>query len=354
MTSDKQAPATGFNPATPLRIWAVSDGRAGMENQVRGLAEAVAALTPSQINIKRVKVDGWAEKLPDWAPSWTSGNAFSRVVNVTDKNGDATTLAAELPDIWPNIWIGCGRRITPLTRQIKKLNPATFTVQTQDPGSRQQDFDLIIPPDHDRLTGQNVFPIIGAPNRFSPDHAAQQATQLRAHLGHLPKPRLAVLIGGNSKAYALDAAALENIIEQLQLAVKSHGLMISFSRRTGATAETALRAALDHPDIWIWDGKPVAGLDNPYAAMLGLADDIAVTNESTNMITDAASTGKPVHLLALTGGNAKFRRFHDSLAHITQPFDLPLSGQNYPPLRETERAAKEILKRVLTAIPAAK
>ena len=130
--------------------------------------------------------------------------------------------------------------------------------------------------------------------------------------------------------------------------------MISFSRRTGATAETALRAALDHPDIWIWDGEPVAGLDNPYAAMLGLADDIAVTNESTNMITDAASTGKPVHLLALSGGNAKFHRFHDSLAHITRPFDLPLGGQNYPPLRETERAAKEILKRVLAAIPATK
>jgi mitochondrial fission protein ELM1 len=33
----------------PLTIWAVSDGRAGIESQVLGLAEAIARQTPADI-----------------------------------------------------------------------------------------------------------------------------------------------------------------------------------------------------------------------------------------------------------------------------------------------------------------
>jgi transcription elongation factor GreA len=40
----------------PLRIWAVSDGRAGIEAQALGLAEAVARLRPAHIAVKRI---GW-------------------------------------------------------------------------------------------------------------------------------------------------------------------------------------------------------------------------------------------------------------------------------------------------------
>ena len=41
---------------TPLRVWVVSDGRAGIENQGLGLAEALAALRPIELSVKRV---GW-------------------------------------------------------------------------------------------------------------------------------------------------------------------------------------------------------------------------------------------------------------------------------------------------------
>ena len=38
----------------PLTIWAVSDGRAGIENQVLGLAEAIARLAPATIVTKHI------------------------------------------------------------------------------------------------------------------------------------------------------------------------------------------------------------------------------------------------------------------------------------------------------------
>jgi len=40
--------------APPLTIWAVSDGRVGIEAQVLGLAEAVARQRPAEILVKRI------------------------------------------------------------------------------------------------------------------------------------------------------------------------------------------------------------------------------------------------------------------------------------------------------------
>ncbi len=79
--------------------------------------------------------------------------------------------------------------------------------------------------------------------------------------------------------------------------------------------------------------------------MLGSADHVLVTKESTNMITDAAFTGKPVHLLELTGQHKKFDRFHHDLKQkgIIRPLKLPLETWAYEPLRETDRVAADLL-----------
>ena len=57
------------------------------------------------------------------------------------------------------------------------------------------------------------------------------------------------------------------------------------------------------------------------------------------MISEAAATGKPVHILGLDGGNVKFARFHQIMrnAGITRPF----AGQSKTGLirhRTTRRA----------------
>ncbi len=47
-----------------------------------------------------------------------------------------------------------------------------------------------------------------------------------------------------------------------------------------------------------------------------------MTADSVSMISEAAATGKPVHILDLDGGSAKFARFHAAMqdAGITRPF----------------------------------
>jgi mitochondrial fission protein ELM1 len=94
----------------------------------------------------------------------------------------------------------------------------------------------------------------------------------------------------------------------------------------------------------IWDGEG----ENPYFAFLGTADVILVTEDSANMPTEAAATGKPVYLLRMDGAQARKRRFHAELAAlgVIRWFDGALESWSYTPLRETERAAAEVLRRM--------
>jgi hypothetical protein len=50
----------------------------------------------------------------------------------------------------------------------------------------------------------------------------------------------------------------------------------------------------------------------------------------------------------LAGGSAKFRRFHATMRAegITRPFTGTLEQWAYTPLRDTQTAAKEILRRL--------
>ena len=120
-------------------------------------------------------------------------------------------------------------------------------------------------------------------------------------------------------------------------------LLVSFTRRTPEAAQRILTEGLADLPGWIWDGQG----ENPYFAFLAAADSILITEDSTNLATDAATTGKPIHMLAMSGGGRKFERFHDDLRRrgVSRPFRGVLESWSYPPLDETNRAASELLRR---------
>ncbi|MBT5646243.1 MAG: hypothetical protein HOJ41_00140, partial [Rhodospirillaceae bacterium] len=95
---------------------------------------------------------------------------------------------------------------------------------------------------------------------------------------------------------------------------------------------------------WFWDGSG----DNPYFGLLGLADAIVVTADSVSMVSEACATGKPVHVIELDGGSAKFARFHEALrrAGITRPFNGTLESWTYDAPDDTARVAAEIVHRI--------
>ena len=317
--------------AAPLTIWAVSDGRVGIEAQVLGLAEAVARRRPANIFLKRV----------DW--KWGLGRTPLSLLPLPHLTLDADSPIAPP---WPDIWIGAGRASLPLSRRVRRWSGGrTFVVQTQDPRRALATFDLVVPPLHDRLTGPNVFPIVGAPNRISARGFTRDLARFRPRIDPLPQPRVTMIVGGKSKVHDLPPARARDMAGEVAAAVTAIGgsLLVSFTRRTPGPARRILTAGLSAVPGWIWDGEG----DNPYFAFLAAADIILVTEDSINLATDAATTGKPIHVLAMAGGGVKFDRFHQDLRRrgIARPFTGSLANWTYPPLDETDRATAELLRR---------
>lgn len=325
---------------TPRACWVVTDGRAGIENQALGLAEAVARLTPLDITVKRIAVRAPWARLP--RALW--GDPFARL----------SPAGALLRPPYPALWIGCGRLSTPFTAAMRLRAPQTFTVQIQAPRMRTGAFDLVAPPLHDGLRGPNVFAILGAPTRVTRARLDADAAALAPALAGLPSPRIAVLLGGPNRAYRIGARRAAAIAAALSgLAADGAGLMVTASRRTPPALAEAAKRALEPYTHYFWDGAPVAGLDNPYFGLLGLANHILVTEDSVNMAAEAAMTGAPVHVLALDrplfgSDDAKFRAFHAALEKrgAARRFDGALDAWTYEPLDETARIAAEVVRRL--------
>ncbi|MDP1872933.1 MAG: mitochondrial fission ELM1 family protein [Phenylobacterium sp.] len=316
---------------TPLRVWVVSDGRTGIENQGLGLVEALGALRPVELTIKRVGWRGGLGALPWW-------------LNLAPLPG--LTPGSDIAPPWPDIWIAAGRATLPLSLRMRRWSKGqTFVVQLQDPRVPAGAFDLVIPPKHDRLQGDNVLPIIGAPHRVTPDRLAADFARFENVLAPLPHPRVAVLIGGKSKAFGLSQERAAAMAHEIELPILQEGgsVMVTFSRRTPEDAKALITARLRHLPGMIWDGQG----ENPYFAFLAAADYVLVTEESTNMTTEAASTGKPVFILKMEGESLKFRLYHEELERLgaARPFGGAFHSWTYEPLTETARAAAELLRR---------
>ncbi|MGB8839782.1 MAG: mitochondrial fission ELM1 family protein, partial [Aliidongia sp.] len=219
-------------------------------------------------------------------------------------------------------------------------NGGCLAVQIQDPKIAPRHFDLMLIPEHDKVRGPNVMVTRGAVHRVTAAKLAEAADHWRPLLAHLPTPRVAVLIGGNG-AYKLTAERMAALCATLAtLARNGAGLMVTPSRRTGAAAERMLKEALAGLPAEIWDGTG----DNPYFGYLALADHVVATADSVSMITEASATGKPVHILQLPGGSAKFARFHAAMAAagITRHFAGRLDDWSYPRRDDTAEAGARI------------
>jgi hypothetical protein len=320
--------------ASPLTIRVVTDGRAGIENQALGLAEAVARLTPANIDVRRVR---WRPMF-DWLPADLKTAAMLDAASDAPFPGDG--------EQWPDLWIAAGRASLPLSLEARKRSGGrTVVVQVQDPRLDPARFDLIVAPEHDGLTGANVVSITGSPHRITPERLAEAAPVFAASMEPLPRPRVAVLIGGRSKAFDLSAGPATELADRIARAVEGVGgsVLVTFSRRTPPEAQRVMAERLALLPGQVWDGTG----PNPLFAFLHFADHILVTEDSANMAAEAASTGKPVNVLPMVrrGAAGKFDRLHANLLGrgAARPFDGGLETWTYEPLAETERAARAVL-----------
>ncbi len=312
-----------------MTCWVVSDGKAGMENQCLGLAEALG-LHPV---VKRIRLRApWRQLVP-----------FLRYGLQCSFSPLGDTVAPP----WPDLLIGTGRQSVAASLYVRRVSgkdggKPTVTVQIQNPVLAPSHFDLVVVPSHDNLSGPNVITTRGSMHRISKDKLEREGAVLSGRIRHLPSPYIGVLIGGNSKVYTLGPREMRAIADQLISLAKTEkgSLIITPSRRTGTETMNVLRSAFHEVPHFLWEGEG----DNPYFGILALADALLVTADSVNMVSEACSTGKPVHIIELPGGSEKFERFHKSMRDdgMTRVFCGRLETWSYPPLDEMSLVAGRI------------
>jgi len=308
-------------------VWIlVERGLTGTENQCLGVCEALGVVPV----IKRFTL----------RQPWKTVSPYLNLGINHGYDGD------QLRGPWPDLLIAGGRKAAGLALWVKRASRGkTFTVCLQDPRTHRGGFDLIAVPAHDPARGSNIVVTTAAPNRVTPQRLAAARDKWEDKLAHLRKPRVAVLIGGNSRAYSLNALTTSSLGEGLKkLAENGAGLMVTTSRRTGAGNLSILQSWLKETGAYIWDGQG----DNPYEGFLALADHIIVTADSVSMTSEAATTGKPVYRVDLDGGAKRLKSFHTAMDEcgITRPFKNRLENWQYKNLNDAALVAAEIKARM--------
>ena len=169
-------------------------------------------------------------------------------------------------------------------------------------------YDLVVTsrqyrlPERDNVL-QNTAPL----HRLDRERMARDAAAWARRLDHLPRPLIAVLVGGSSGPYAFTRRSGERLaLAASALAARLGGsLLVTTSARTPEAGAQALAEGLTCPHV-IYNWQP-GSQDNPYLAFLGLADEVIVTADSMSMMAEACASGKPVHLFDLGVGWTSMR-----------------------------------------------
>ncbi|MBU3693618.1 MAG: hypothetical protein FGM40_02170 [Rhodocyclaceae bacterium] len=306
-----------------------------MDSQSLGLARELADRAGLRIVEKRI--------VPSWPWRHLPPELWLAPLRCLGAGSDSAGSDSLAPP-WPDVVIGTGRlTIAPGAAIRKASGGRTFSIHIHHPGAMGGRFDLVLVPEHDRLRGNNVVTYRGGLNVPRPDSLAAAAQRFAGVFDALPRPRVAVLVGGSNRCYAMTPAWTRGFAAQLRQMAEAEGagLLFTPSRRTDPEVMAVLRRELTGLPVWFWDGSG----DNPYSAMLGAADAFVVTADSTNMVAEACSTGKPVLVARMPGGSGKFLEFHRGMreAGLTRDFAGVLERWAYPPLNDVPAVADKVL-----------
>ena len=266
-------------------MWCLLGRKAGDNTQVRALADELGF--------------GYQEK-----------HILARPWELLAHVGHAATLAgidrrasSPLAPPWPDLVISAGRRNEPVARWIRRQSGGrTRLVHIGRPWAPLAEWDLVVTTPQYFLPEQanilhNTLPL----HRLSRADLEAAATALRPRLAGLPRPWIAVLVGGDSGRFVLTEAKGRRLADLAsKLAAASGGsLLVSDSPRTPKAAGDALQTGLAVPHFCHRWGD--VG-DNPYRGLLALADAFVVTGESMSMLGEAVEMGRPLFIFDVGDG----------------------------------------------------
>lgn len=274
------SPPADASEQSAAPVWVLLGHKAGDNHQVLALAESLGV--PFETRHLRYRPTELA----------------SNLLLGPNLQGIRPESRARLHPPWPRLVITAGRRNEPVARWIRtQADHPVRLVHVGRPWADPAEFDLIVTTPQYRLAGRDNVIQVALPLQRAegpPGDALLGAWADR--LAGLPRPWIAVLVGGTSGMYQLDPAKADRLAAAVSALAASLGgaLLVSTSPRTPPAAAARLRAGLTVPhSFYDWRADDP---DNPYRAFLALADRLVVTGESVSMLAEACATRRPVYI----------------------------------------------------------
>ena len=273
------------NPAADVptigpRTWLILGDKAGDNAQVRIIADAL----------------GWPcqpKELVFQAPYVLGKPRFRTSLYHVDR-----ARSAPLEPPWPDLILTVGRRPSMAALWVRHQTRGRARLVVIGRPKRWLDrFDLVIAPPQFQLPRRaNVLRLDLPLMRVDEGAIAGASGAWRERFAELPRPLVALLVGGPTKPYRFDQAVARQLMDSARQAAEGGSLYITTSRRTPAAVVATLAAELPaDARLYRWHD----GGANPYHGLLGLADRFIVTGDSISMMVEVARLGKPLAIFAL-------------------------------------------------------
>ena len=299
----------------------LTEGLHGMISQVEGLAKALDL----EYFHEKIELNNFWKLIP---PSLTPVKKYVFKNNI-DKEFD--------------IIISCGRKsVIPSIYLKKNSNKKIINIHIQNPKVSLNNFNYIIAPEHDGISGKNVISSKGALHYLTIEEIEKSRDYLQ-NKSNTKKDILTLILGGPTKYYNYSTQNIKSIFSNIKNLTEKNNLhlIVIPSNRTPVETVSLAKSEL------INDTTIIETVDKKaYLSALCLAKYIVVTCDSSSMISEAALTGKPVYVAMIeTKRNDKrfkeFRKLFENM-NILRKLDDKLETWSYEKLDEANRVAELI------------
>ena len=204
---------------------------------------------------------------------------------------------------WPDLVLTIGRRPSMAALWVKEQSGGrTRVVLVGKPAGPLMRFDLVIASAEAQLPPlPSVFKTTLPLMRVAEREVAEAAQAWRDRMAPLPRPLVAFLVGGPTSPFAYDASVARRLAALAREVVAQGGTpWFTTSRRTPAAFVDALVRELPQGTrLFRW---AAGATDNPYRALLGLADRFFVTGDSVSMMVEVIRLRRPLAIVPLPTG----------------------------------------------------
>ncbi len=247
-----------------------------------------------------------------------------------------------------DVIISCGRKSVIPSIYLKKNSKKKITnIHIQDPKVNLNNFNFIVTPEHDGLYGKNVISTKGAIHYLTKKEIENNTNYLKSRLNG-DKEYFLLILGGPTKHYNYSNENISNILNLFNNLVEKNNLqgIVIPSIRTPKNIIELSKNKLGKKNLVIEDIDKKA-----YLSSLSLAKYIAVTCDSTSMISEAALTGKPIYVadIPTKKNDNRIKKFIELFTklNIIKRLENELETWHYEILDETSRVAEEIKKELI-------